>query len=151
MNELLKFRHEDFLDTVYEADQMYHNLDVEKITRYYMNNTDANNSTAVRAKIWEFVGDLGMKCPTYLFAKRFSKTDSPKANVYVYELTHAPLSVHGIGSNFGVHHKAGMELLFGLPLTLKSASEEDKEFSKEVMKLFTDFAKKGLKIERRVI
>ena len=134
----------DFQLLVNTCDKDYHNLDFDKLARYYFNGTNVNNSTQVKRKLWEFAGDLTIKCPTYHFAKGYSRHSSADTNVYFYELTHTAYK-NRYGIDHGVHHTADLELVLGHPLLFpNTTSEESIEFSKEVMKLFTDFAKTGL-------
>ena len=136
--------YKDFLSIFQKLNDFFHGLDIDKISKHYLNNTNINNATQVRRKIYEFVGDLAIKCPTYHFAKRFSQYTSPQTNVLFYLLTHSAYPGR-YGYDFGVHHGSELELVFGHPLLFrKSNSNENIEFSKEVMKLFTDFAKTGL-------
>ena len=123
------------------ANPMFHNIDVEKVTEFYLNNTNMNDLNAIKWRISDFFGDLAIKCPVYLFAKRYAELSSDKTNVFLYELTHNP---DNEGLKRGVRHGADVAFIFGL-LLLKpnTTSEEDLRFSEEVVKLWTDFAKYG--------
>ena len=105
-----------------------------------------NDSDAIKWKLSDFVGDLMMKCPTYHFAKRYAEQSSDETNVFFYELTHKASDMIK-GLDLGIYHGADIELVFGsLLLKPETTSEENIRFSKEVMKLWTDFAKYGFEL-----
>ncbi|CAG2182134.1 unnamed protein product, partial [Oppiella nova] len=66
--------------------QIYHGLDAENVSNFYLKNIDPKDPGASVRAFDMFFGDLSLKCPTYLFAKQFA-TNAPSKNVYSYELT----------------------------------------------------------------
>ncbi|CAG2181239.1 unnamed protein product, partial [Oppiella nova] len=117
-------------------------LDVEKITAFYLTDVVANSTNGTKHAFWEFFGDIAITCPTYLFAKEFAQ-NSPKNNVYFYEWTHpssllSPLM--GCSQEMGVCHAADIEIVFGMSVLVHS---KDADFSKSVMQMWTNFAKNG--------
>ena len=130
---------EAFKQSVIEVNKDFHNIDVENITEFYLRNVSPNDSEAIKSRISDFFGDLLMKCPTYLFAKRYAEHSSDKTKVFFYELTHAS------GSE-AVYHAADVLFVFGLPLIGADwglFSEEDKQISKIIIQYWTHFAKHG--------
>ncbi|CAG2182247.1 unnamed protein product, partial [Oppiella nova] len=77
---------EEFKFFVSEINQIYHGLDVENVTHFYFKNIDPKDPGASVRAFEGFLGDLTLKCTTYLFAKQFA-TNAPSKNVYSYELT----------------------------------------------------------------
>ena len=76
---------EDFIKSVEMSKKLYfHDLNVKNITDFYLNNVNTNDSNAVKWKIWDFTGDVLIKCPTYLFAKRYAEHSSTETNVFFY-------------------------------------------------------------------
>jgi carboxylesterase type B len=120
----------------------------ETAPKFYLSNIDPNNETALRIRFSQFYGDIVITCPTYLFAKLFAQ-NSPKEKVYFYELTYQRNNSKLFGCDtewMGVCHGADLEFVFGLPfLKPESSSEVDRNFSKKVMSLWTNFAKTGYK------
>ena len=99
-------------------------------------------------KIWDFFGDLVIKCPTYLFAKRYAEQSSHDSNVYFYEFTHS-LKQLIPGVDLGVYHGSDLFFLFGLPLLEpKTTSEANIRFTKDIVIQWTDFAKYGLELQK---
>ena len=78
----------DFINFVNKSDDQFHDLNVEKITDFYFKNVKTSDSYTNKWKIFDFYGDILIKCPTYLFAKRYAEQSTPETNVYFYELTH---------------------------------------------------------------
>ena len=122
---------DDFVAFVKLVNDDFHNMNLDQVTAFYLNNTNLNNSDAIKSKIFDFYGDVVVKCPAYRFAKRYAELSNPGTNVFFYELTY--------GSD--------LTYVFGLPLLQgNSASDIDINFSKEVTKLWTDFAKYGYEL-----
>ena len=134
---------DDFIAFIKEFNVKIHNLDADNITRFYLKNVELNNSDAVLAGVAEYFGDALIKCPTYLFAKRYAER-SAKRNVFVYELTHRMFN-NSHPEFWGVHHGCDIPFVFGIPLqpSHNTILEVDIEFSKQVIKWWTDFAKYG--------
>jgi carboxylesterase type B len=120
----------------------------ETAPKFYLSNIDPNNETALRLSFSQFYGDLIITCPTYFFAKQFAQ-NSPKQKVFFYELTYArnnSKDYHCDTESMGICHGAELEFVFGIPLLEpESSSELDRNFSKKVMSLWTNFAKTGYK------
>ncbi|CAG2173268.1 unnamed protein product, partial [Oppiella nova] len=140
-----------FKHGVQVADKMFHGLDVQKVVDYYLKGIDTNNSSAVRRAFYEFYGDIQMKYPTYLFAKLFAiNTQKSGKNVYFYELTYqsqAFADIFKCGDEMSsVAHGMDIPIIFGWGLTPDRAhlfSDTDAQFSRDVMRMWTNFAKYG--------
>ena len=117
-------------------------LNLTKLEQFYLKNIDLDNSTAIKWQIYNAFGDLLMKCPTYFFAKRYAEECDVKTNVFAYEFADCVFDVKN--EAVGVRHGSDVSAVFGLPLLNATATEEDKEFSRTVIKYWTNFAKYGL-------
>ena len=137
---------ESFVEFVKKSNDMFHDLNAENITEFYLKNTDIKDSNAVKWKIIDFFGDLIAICPTYFFAKRYAEHSLPETNVYFYQLTHIMRNIIPL-VDLGVYHTAEIEFVFGSALLdPSSTTEENVEFTKEVIKLWTNFAKYGYEL-----
>ena len=124
------------------ANQIYHDINEGKVTEFYLQNVDKTNSTALKRAFWYFLGDIMMKCPTYYFAKQFAQ-NNPKRKTYFFEQTYE-LDMERDEKTLGIHHGADVPFVFGLPLlNPQNSTKVDIEFSIEVMKMWTNFAKTG--------
>ena len=134
----------DFVDFVQSVkNHQLPGISVENVTEYYLKNVNTSNSEAIKFKIWDFYGDIFMKCPTYLFAKTYAKKSTNKTNVYFYEWTHTKGTAEQEKKS-GVPHGAEVGFVFGLDLLApNSVSKENLELTKNVVKYWTNFAKYG--------
>ena len=113
-------------------------LNADEITDFYLKRqTNRSGIDALKWAFYDFYGDIYITCPTYQFTKHFAKS-SPKKNVFFYEWTYIPS--YDTHKEMGVPHGAETTYVFG-GLVLKNAS--DKQFSDDVMKMWTNFAKFG--------
>ena len=133
----------DFVNFVRSESHRLHGVSVQNVTEYYLKNVNTSDSEAIKFKIWDFFGDIFIKCPTYLFAKTYAKKSTDKTNVYFYEWTHTKGTAEQ-EKETGVPHASDVVFVFGLDLlTPNSVSKENFEFTKNVVKYWTDFAKYG--------
>ncbi|XP_054165694.1 cholinesterase-like [Oppia nitens] len=137
----------DFIIFMDNFDLTFHNLNVSDITGFYVSNKTSSHD--IQWALYDALGDLTLSCPTYLFAKSYTQytdADSNNNNVYFYELTYQRLANSmGLPKETDVTHGADLDFVFGLPVLKpeKSDTELDVEFSRHVMKIWTDFAKYG--------
>ncbi|CAG2115649.1 unnamed protein product, partial [Medioppia subpectinata] len=127
---------------------LYHNIDVPKVTDSYLSGVNTTDPTTLWHRFADFFGDLILKCPTYLFARQFSAGVGDTHRVYFYELDYeSELYGKHTGCDpktMGVCHAADVPFVFGLPfIHTKDFSPQDLVFSREVMRLWTKFAKDG--------
>ena len=142
---LKNFTKDDFIEFVKLTSSTFPNMNLDQVTGFYLKNTNLNDSDAIKWKIFDFYGDILIKCPTYMFAKRYAEQSVPETNVFFYELTYTTNEIYN-GQNMGVRHGAEIEFVFGLLLLETNTSETDIEFSKRVVKYWTDFAKYGYEL-----
>ena len=139
--ELIKSR-EEFLDVIKSTEYLFPELNLDKIEEFYLTNINTNNTEGLKKAFRDYLGDILMKCPTYFFAKQFAE-HLPKKNVFFYEWTY-PAHIMGplldCTEDMGVCHTSELEYVFGFPLV---SNTTDKEFSEDVMKMWTNFAKNG--------
>jgi len=122
-------------------------LDVNEMIKFYLQNADKNNSDSLLKSFMDFYGDLYSICPTYEFTKKYSEYN-PKNNVYFYEFTYQSTGRFlSCLSNYGICHGSDVEFVFGVPLLTNNTNtlQIDIDFSREVMKFWTNFAKTGYK------
>ena len=122
---------------------MFHNIDEERVVDYYLKNVDKTDGNAMRKAFYDFYGDVILKCPTYLFAKQLAE-GSPHRNTFFYELTYQTKDMAQVGCDektMGICHGAEVEFVFGN--FLNEYTKMDIEFSEDVMKMWTNFAKTG--------
>ena len=127
------------------VNQIYHGLDPEKVSNFYLKNIDPKDPGASVRAFEVFLGDLTLKCSTYLFAKQFA-TNAPSKNVYSYMLTfESQFMTNATGCPPGkVCHSADIPFVFGQPfLNPDLFSHEESVFSRDIMKMWTNFAKTG--------
>ncbi|XP_054166234.1 acetylcholinesterase-1-like [Oppia nitens] len=145
-----------FSSLLEKLEKFHHNLDIDKLTGYYLNNTNLDNSKELYMSLGQLYGDLAFQCPTYMFAKLYAKymsQSAPAPNVYYYQLAYKsvnhfwkpmePFTGH-LADDSVVHHGCDNDFIFGLPVHRQQEfSEQDYDFSLYIMKLWTDFAKYG--------
>ena len=99
-----------------------------------------NSSIAYTNTLEQIVGDRGFKCPVERLAKEFYHRHLP---VYYYEYGHRT-SVNPWADWMGVMHGYEIDHVFGLPLAPSSKyTEQEKKFSRDLIKYWTNFAKSG--------
>ncbi|CAG2103294.1 unnamed protein product [Medioppia subpectinata] len=148
--------HHNITDQIFDqlvtrTNNSYHGLDLQSIRRHYLKDNDNKNHTSdeLRKGFYDFFGDLHVKCCTYLMAKEYAKhQDKNKHHVYMYELTYQSKWARQTGCDektMGICHGSDVEFVWGLPLWMdpKTHTQLDIDFSKYVMRLWTNFAKTG--------
>ncbi|CAG2107746.1 unnamed protein product [Medioppia subpectinata] len=141
---------DDFLSGVKASDDMFHGIDVHKLTAYYLKGVDTSSTPALKRAFYKFYGDLFMKYPTYLFARQMATTVGNRHNIYFYELSYQS---QFFAKHFqcddkesAVGHGMDLPFVFGIPLLTQMADsfdETDRRFSRDVMRMWTNFAKYG--------
>ena len=142
--EKINMTEKTFMSGVNASKAFFHGLNETKISEFYLKNVNTSDPNAVKHAFYAFFGDLVITCPTYHFAKQYA-THSP-LNVYFYELTYETKQMVqlGCGTDMSICHGADIEFVFGLPfLDPKSYTQVDKDFSEQVMQMWTNFAKNG--------
>ncbi|CAG2120957.1 unnamed protein product, partial [Medioppia subpectinata] len=130
-------------EIVIKLSNEFHNINVDKVCGHYLKGVDKTNSSQLKAALNALYGDLVMTCPTYLFAKRFATNGQ---NVYFYRFNFQSQFYGNIFGNTGdaVCHGADLAFVYGFPLRHPQLfSETEYDFSIDVMKMWTDFAKNG--------
>ncbi|CAG2176930.1 unnamed protein product [Oppiella nova] len=106
---------------------MAHNIVPKTVGDYYLRDIDLKNSDEMLHKFLKLLTDLLVVCPTYTFAKRFAK----RARVIGCSDRHM---CHGSSSQY----------IYGQPIkTPKLFAKKDYDFSLDVMRMWTNFAKNG--------
>jgi carboxylesterase type B len=119
----------------------------EKVADFVLKGLSDDNKTALAIAVSDSFGDFMISCPTILFGSLVSKWNKDK-NSFAYVLTQQ-LSASLIGIKrpawFGVYHGEDIFYVFGYPMRNKkfNFTQEDKELSQKIIKIWTDFAKTG--------
>ena len=117
-------------------------ISATEVVNFYLKNIDLRDSSAIRWRIFDFIGDVVFKCPTYLFAKRYAEKSAKENNVFFFELTHSAKPAD-YQQKMGISHDALSEFVFGL-ITLENGTlPENIKLSREIMRLWTNFARNG--------
>ena len=117
-------------------------IDDKEVVDFYLKNANRNDSEAIRWRIYDFIGDVIFKCTTYTFAKRYAEQSPQENNVFFYELTESAKPPEYQEQN-GISHDALSQFVFGLIILENGTLPEDIKMSKEIMRLWTNFAKYG--------
>ncbi|KAK8776331.1 hypothetical protein V5799_030326 [Amblyomma americanum] len=106
----------------------------------YVNDTTKADKRTLRELHTEFIGDAQFFCPSKFFAEDYSGWgNSVYFSVFGYRSAKFPFPKWT-----GVPHTADIVYYFGVPmLTPEFFTDEDRDFSKIVMKAVTSFAKTG--------
>ncbi|XP_054165682.1 pyrethroid hydrolase Ces2a-like [Oppia nitens] len=135
----------DFIAFVQFMNAVYQDMNETVVSEQYLKGVDTNSPEALKWREYDLFGDIIMKCPTYLFAKQYARSSTIKSNrVYFYELTYQRRAYLD-ETVYGVTHYSDIDFVFGLPLIdpKHSDTDKDRQFSLQVMKLWTNFAKYG--------
>ncbi|CAG2102998.1 unnamed protein product [Medioppia subpectinata] len=123
-----------FRKAVRDLSGEYHNIDVDKVCAHYLNGVHTSNSSQLKSALSALYGDLEFTCPTYRFAKRLATNG---------QRTKLSALIKGC-ANSDVCHAAELDLTYGQPLRFpKLYTKTEYDFSIDVMKMWTNFAKNG--------
>ena len=144
-----KFNLQRFEEQVNFTKNIFRNINTEDVMKFYTEKIDKKNSLALKMAFFDFFGDIAIKCPTYRFAKKFAER-KPERKTYFYEWTYlgnfAAAMVCG-DKTMGICHGGEVPHVFGLSeIWMGLGSELDNQFTKQVLKIWTDFAKTGYKL-----
>ncbi|CAG2111019.1 unnamed protein product [Medioppia subpectinata] len=140
---------DDFKTYIRAAEKRYHGLVADKVADFYLNGVDIGSPPALQWAFYQFFGDLLMGCPTYLFTKHMAAINlQNNHNVYFYRLDYQSQTqaiARGCNeSTMGICHGADLSFVFGIPYTdLIGYTPMDREFSTDIMNMWTTFAKTG--------
>ncbi|XP_054165683.1 cholinesterase 1-like [Oppia nitens] len=137
--DLQKFR-----TVVDKVNQVLHNIDTKKVSDLYTKTVDRKNASQLRRAFGEFYGDIFLKCPTYELARKIAETGGQSA-VYFYQLNYQSKLLAPFGCDDStICHGSDLDYIFGTPLRDQNAyTETDYDFSMDIMKMWTNFAKYG--------
>uniref|UniRef100_U5EXG0 Carboxylic ester hydrolase n=1 Tax=Corethrella appendiculata TaxID=1370023 RepID=U5EXG0_9DIPT len=131
---------EEFLQAVRELNPYVNGAARQAIVFEYTDWTEPENPNSNRDALDKMVGDYHFTCNVNEFAHRYAEEGN---TVYMYLYTH-----RSKGNPWprwtGVMHGDEINYVFGEPLNPKlSYLEEEKDFSRKIMKYWTNFAKTG--------
>ncbi|XP_055377991.1 acetylcholinesterase-like isoform X2 [Condylostylus longicornis] len=131
---------EEFLQAVKELNPYVNAPARQAIIFEYTDWDDPNNVHTNRDALDKMVGDYHFTCNVNEFAHRYAKDGN---NVYMYLYTHRSRS-NPWPRWTGVMHGDEINYVFGEPLNSKySYTEEEKTFSRRIMRYWSNFAKHG--------
>ncbi|XP_054154812.1 carboxylesterase 5A-like [Oppia nitens] len=161
---------DDFIRAVNRTDEQFPGIDIRLVVDHYLRgHRNDSSGQQLRQAFYQFYGDIGFICPTYLFAKEMATKNKPvlsrttgstigsggggsrNNNVYFYELTYQcsqwSRSIHCPDDGQQVCHMSDIPFVFGLPFLTPAKpmcrTPTDALFSRYLMKLWTNFAKYG--------
>ena len=119
---------------------------IELLIYQYTDWSNATDPYLLRQQFLDMNSDATFKAPAIQSAKAFVKKQSP---TYFYQLETVPKAFPAIPFPlpvwFGVYHRAEVLFTFGDPLVMNEnlTSPEQIKLSKDIMTLWTNFAKTG--------
>ncbi|XP_037037460.1 acetylcholinesterase-like isoform X2 [Bradysia coprophila] len=131
---------EEFYQAVKELNPYVNNPARQAIIFEYTDWIEPDNVHSNRDALDKMVGDLHFTCNVNEFANRYAKEG---LNVYMYLYTHRTKS-NPWPRWTGVMHGDEINYIFGEPLNPNhSYTEEEKDFSRKIMRYWSNFAKYG--------
>ncbi|CAG2101307.1 unnamed protein product [Medioppia subpectinata] len=136
----------DFDVLMDQLNNRFKDIDIPAVKDYYLKGVNTSDSQSLKHTFYDMVGDVWINCPAYLYAKQYG-TKSPDSRVYYYEQTYQSKSMVNVGcveSTMGICHMADLPFVFGVPvMDGRNFTAIDITFSKQVMQMWTNFAKTG--------
>ncbi|UYV78930.1 BCHE [Cordylochernes scorpioides] len=119
--------------------------DAHSYLDHYFKYVPCDNLTAVNVKMSDITSDLFFICPAVFFADNQAEKGSP---LYFYYFTYPTKTVYFqlLTDDWpGAFHFDDVIYVFGLPLALEdyNYTEAEKDFSRDIIQLWTTFAKTG--------
>ncbi|XP_074597669.1 acetylcholinesterase-1-like [Brevipalpus obovatus] len=121
-----------------------------KLSKHYFGPPERSNNAIIKKGAIEVSSDLIFYCPTFELANRYS-SENKKAKTFAYILNRAPstqrVSLCDLDKTIGVCHGDDLFYVFGAPFRKPYLfNDEDRKMSEKMMKIWTDFARKGFPI-----
>ena len=115
----------------------------EKFTETFHDEINRLDMNAIRRAAIHAFGDYFLTCPTVLFGGHMVDTQDFTGEIYQYRLTYAHTHSHSRLSIWAdVTHTDDLALVFGNPFSdYKLWSNADRRLSREIMNIWTHFAK----------
>lgn len=114
------------------------------IFELYLAGVDERDFPSLRAGLGHAIGDAFLRCPEVFLAERLSRQ---KSRLFYYELVfHSDHQAAYMDPWLGLTHFEDLQYVFGLPLRIHRSStysEADARFSREIIRVWTTFAKTG--------
>lgn len=104
-----------------------------------------NKSRNYFDELSQIVGDMTIGCGVASFANEVHSS-APSTNVYRYRMIYEPSNTFTGAKWSGASHGDELQFVFGAPFEealYKKTSDEEKEFSRKVMKYWSNFVKTG--------
>uniref|UniRef100_A0A6B2E559 Acetylcholinesterase n=2 Tax=Larroussius TaxID=59268 RepID=A0A6B2E559_9DIPT len=131
---------EEFLKAVRELNPYVNGAVRQAIVFEYTDWTDPDNAHSNRDALDKMVGDYHFTCNVNEFAHRYAEEGN---NVYMYLYTHRT-KANPWPRWTGVMHGDEINYVFGEPLNPSyTYTDEEKEFSRRIMRYWVNFAKTG--------
>lgn len=161
ITSMSKNKAEKYIDTLMTGVEMFNKKEIAAIQSFYLDRifeqyrAKCGSNDAYRKAVSRSVGDLVIVAPTIVFGGLFSKWANLKGrNTYAYRLTYLmriwKMMILCVGW-MGICHSAEMPAVFGfaksswLPFYSDRIvySRADREFSAEIMRVWSEFARTG--------
>ncbi|GBN24825.1 Acetylcholinesterase-1 [Araneus ventricosus] len=114
--------------------------DPQKYIDFYLKDVPDDDYDLIRRQVYTAFGDSNILCPTVYFAESYAERNN---DVFYFFFTHVP-SITPWADWMGVVHFEEVQFVFGRPVRVpKDYNENEVWLSKEVMKLWANFAKDG--------
>lgn len=119
----------------------------KKLFEHYLSPSKRPINEIIKAGAIDVSTDLIFYCPTFELAHRYAN-ENKKAKTFAYLLDRAPSeqrqSICYLDKSIGVCHGDDVFYVFGVPFRKYHLfNDKDRELSKKMMKIWTDFAQKG--------
>ncbi|XP_067133920.1 acetylcholinesterase-like [Centruroides vittatus] len=119
----------------------YNDSSVQSVVEEYLGNLSDDDYCGIFQRAQEAIGDGVLTCPIIGLIEKLSEHHR---FVYNYIFNHARINA-GYKKWEGVSHFAEVYFVFGMPFMYpESYTPEEKEFSYQIIKLWTSFAKTGI-------
>ncbi|XP_023243542.1 cholinesterase 1-like [Centruroides sculpturatus] len=113
---------------------------LQPVLKNYLENVSNDDHQAILKQTHKVIGDWIFKCPTNFLAEKLA---GHNIKVYHYTFNHSRTK-NGHRKWTGVPHFEEVPFIFGVPLQkTKLYTPEENEFSRNLIKLWTSFAKTG--------
>ena len=118
----------------------------KEVSEFYTKGLKENQTIELFRSISNSLGDYVLTCPAILFGELFAKTHKTN-KAYAYYLTHKPAisAFPDCTGYMGVCHADDLVFLYGFPIAVRGISftESDYKLSKDMIHIWTTFAKTG--------
>ncbi|XP_074604247.1 acetylcholinesterase-like [Brevipalpus obovatus] len=137
----------DYSDGYQILRRYFNDKAAKRLMRHYFPLIKVPINEIIKNGAIELTSDVIFYCPTFELANRYSR-ENKKAKTFAYILNRAPstqrVSLCDLDKTIGVCHGDDLFYVFGTPFRKPYLfNDEDRKMSEKMMKIWTDFARKG--------